>query len=110
MLKDENFNCRKIALDALKEKNGYQEPVPPCFVVARATGCGWPCRRSSQPRRGHRASVAEASDIPAEHRHLGFLTEGLENQENEDPGSTRDSRSAREALRCEAQGKPAPRR
>ncbi|CAE7338069.1 unnamed protein product [Symbiodinium sp. CCMP2592] len=52
MLKDENSNCRRIALDALKEKNGYK------------------------------------AELAAAQRHLGFLTEGeeLENQENEDPG------------------------
>ncbi|CAE7337980.1 IDE [Symbiodinium sp. CCMP2592] len=52
MLKDENSNCRMIALDALKEKNGYK------------------------------------AELAAAQRHLGFLTEGeeLENQENEDPG------------------------
>ncbi|CAE7337964.1 unnamed protein product [Symbiodinium sp. CCMP2592] len=89
MLKDENVNCRRIALDALKEKNGYKEPAPPCFVVARATAIGHPWQKLPSP---------------AEHRHLGFLTEGeeLENQEHEDPGSTRDSRSAREAVLCEA--------
>ncbi|CAE7338104.1 unnamed protein product [Symbiodinium sp. CCMP2592] len=49
MLKDENSNCRRIALDALKEKNGYK------------------------------------AELAAAQRHLGFLTEGeeLENQENE---------------------------
>ncbi|CAE7338053.1 unnamed protein product [Symbiodinium sp. CCMP2592] len=94
MLKDENSNCRRIALDALKEKNGYKEPAPPCFVVARATG----------------QRLAMQAELAAAQRPSG-IREELENQENEDPGSTRDSRSAREAVRsCELQGKPAPRR
>ncbi|CAE7337997.1 unnamed protein product [Symbiodinium sp. CCMP2592] len=103
MLKDENVNCRRIALDALKfnassailrqltfsscplkEKNGYKERG----ARSRAEAIGHPWQKLPSP---------------AEHRHLGFLTEGeLENQENEDPGSTRDSRSAREAVLCEA--------